>query len=374
MPTPAPSRSTPSEATLELLWHEDASAFALVREPDGTVSARGLDVGMPAVADIAHAGHAVSARRLELDELLALAAAPPTGLAHGGTARVTFALLDAARRSVAAGLVHPHLEPADGRWHALWGATLDGQVRSELDAIALAAPAACADPFGGDPDAFVYDLYGCAVDELARRALRDAGVTLRTDGPKPAGAAERFLAGLAAPGPELPTDSGYASLERRLNAWVDAGLARRSRAPWNLGLRLDEGEAASGGDAPAPVVLEAWLEAADDRAWPCRQACCARAPRRCSPSCARATRAGRSTAGSRRSSRSSRTPGSACAATRLRPPSSTRTSCGRSCATRCRGSRSWAFPSGCRGPGSRRRRGCRSTSSPRVLPRRPAGS
>jgi non-specific serine/threonine protein kinase len=252
--------------TLELLWQDDASAYALARTLDGALSAGGLHVGMPAVADVAHAGHGIGVRRLELDELLELAEAPPPGLEQGGTARVAFAVLDTAHRSVAAGLVHPHLEAADGRWHALWGATLDDHVRAELDAIAHAAPAAAADAFDGDTQAFVYDLYGCAVDELARRALRAAGVTLSVASSRGAGAAEHFLAGLAAPGPELPGNTGYPALERRVGAWVDGGLARRSRAPWNLALRLDEsdGGPGDGGADPPPVVLQLWLEAADD--------------------------------------------------------------------------------------------------------------
>ena len=263
--TVAPSIE-PVTPTLELLWQDDASAYVLVRTADGALSAGGLHIGMPAVADVAHAGHGISARRLELDELLTLADDPPPAVEQGGTTRVAFAVLDAARRSVADGLVHPHLEAADGRWHALWGATLDDHVRAELDAIAHAAPAAAADAFDGDTQAFVYDLYGCAVDELARRALRAAGVELSVSAPRAAGASEHFLAGLAAPGPELPSGAGYPALERRVVAWVDGGLARRSRAPWNLGLRLDEsdGGAGDGGLQPPPVVLELWLEAADD--------------------------------------------------------------------------------------------------------------
>ena len=127
---------------------------------------------MPAVADLELAERGVAARLLELDELLGLVDEPPAGLELGGSARIVFEVLRAARRSVAAGLVHPHLEAADGRWHALWGATLDEHVRDELAALAHAAPAAAADAFDGDTDAFVHDLYGCAVDELARRALR----------------------------------------------------------------------------------------------------------------------------------------------------------------------------------------------------------
>jgi non-specific serine/threonine protein kinase len=255
--------STAVEPTLEILWQEDASAYVLVREPDGTLTSRGLQAGMPAVADLVHAGHGVGARRLELQELLELEAGAPLALEPGGTARVVFAVLDVARRSVAAGLVHPHLEAADGRWHALWGATLDEHVVDELQAIAHATPAAAADAFAGDTHAFVHDLYACAVDELARRALREAQVSLSSNTPRTAGVAERFLAGLAAPTPELPPDSGYVALERRVAAWVDGGLARRSRAPWNLGLRLDELDALSTTDGPS-VVLELWLEAADD--------------------------------------------------------------------------------------------------------------
>jgi non-specific serine/threonine protein kinase len=254
---------TVADPTLEILWQEDASAYALVRESDGTLSARGLQAGMPAVADLVHAGHGVGARRLELDELLQLAADPPEDLERGGTAQIVLAVLDVARRSVAAGLVHPHLEAADGRWHALWGATLDEHVLDELHALAHAAPAAAADAFDGDTRAFVDDLYACAVDELARRAVSDAGVTLPGFSARMPAAAERFLTGLAAPSPELPADPGYVALERRVTAWVDGGLARRSRAPWNLGLRLDEADAPAVGDAP-PVVLELWLEAADD--------------------------------------------------------------------------------------------------------------
>jgi non-specific serine/threonine protein kinase len=260
-----PALSVPTvHATLEILWQDDAGACLLVREPDGALSAGALQLGLPAVVDVVHAGRTAPGRRVELDELLSVADATAAGPEPGGTALAVLAVLGVAQRSVSAGLVHPHLEAADGRWHALWGATLDEHVRDELDAIAHAAPAAAADAFGGDTRAFVYDLYGCAVDELARRALRRAGVSLAVPSPRPAGATEQFLAGLAAPTPELPSGSGYVALERRVGAWVDGGLAHRSRAPWNLGLRLDEGEEAGLADDAPPVVLELWLEAADD--------------------------------------------------------------------------------------------------------------
>ena len=258
MPEPGQTVPTPAARALELLWQEDAGAFALVRDPDGALSSRGLEIGAPATADLPRAGGRVEARRLELDELIALPPTPPRGVDWGGTARVVFAVVDLARRSVAAGLVHPHLEAADGRWHALWGATIDEEVARELAAIAHASPLAAADSFGGDVDALVHDLYGCAVDELGRTALRNAGVRLAPATARAPGPAEHLVVGLCAAAPELPGHPGYAALERRLSAWVDAGLSRRSRAPWNLGLRLDES-----GDG-ATVVLELWLEAADD--------------------------------------------------------------------------------------------------------------
>ena len=262
MSAPSPVSVAQAAATLELLWQQDASAFALVRDADGELSAGELELGLPAVADLALAERGVAARLLELDELLDLVDAPPENVELGGSALIVLEVLCAARRSVASGLVHPHLEAADGRWHALWGATLDEHVRDELTALAHAAPAAAADAFDGDTDAFVHDLYGCAVDELARRALRGTVLVPAGAGRRAPGAVEHFLAGLAAASPTLPAHNGYPALERRLSTWVDEGLSRRSRAPWNLGLRLDEAEG-GGAEAP-PVVLELWLEAADD--------------------------------------------------------------------------------------------------------------
>jgi hypothetical protein len=254
VPEPADTTSRRPAPTLELLWQDDASALALLRDVDGRLTADGLGVGAPAAADLSHVGPGASARRLQLTELLDLEA---DGHPLGGTAQVTFAVLERARRSLAEGLVHPHLQSGDGRWHALWGATLDEAVRDELDAISDAAPAICAAPFDGEADTFVYDLYGCALDELARRALND--VSLRTPGLRD-GAPERFLTTLHADDPTLAASAGYAALERRLSAWVDGGLDRRSRAPWNVGLRLDEHD--DGG--PSRVVVELWLQAADD--------------------------------------------------------------------------------------------------------------
>ncbi len=254
MREPADTISRHSTPTLELLWQDDTTALALLRDGDGRLSADGLSLGAPAAGDLPHLDDGATARRLQLDELLEL---DPAAHPLGGTAQLTLAVIGRARRSLAEGLVHPHLQSGDGRWHALWGATLDEAVRDELEALSDAAPAICAAPFDGDTDAFVYDLYGCALDELARRALRDTAGRARgwRDG-----APERFLAALRAEDPTLPANAGYPALERRLSAWVDGGLDRRSRAPWNVGIRLDEVE--DGG--PSRVVVELWLQAADD--------------------------------------------------------------------------------------------------------------
>jgi non-specific serine/threonine protein kinase len=236
-----------------VLWQDDATAFAVARSATGELTPAPLEAGLPGVADVVRAGHGVTGRRLSLTDLLDL----DTGeLELGGTARAVLAVIDRAGRSIAEGLVHPHLEPSDGRWHALWGATLDEVVSDELERIAAAAPAVCAEPFDGDVGAFVHDLYACAVDELARRAIRTAAVRPPGNGLRESGAADRLLTGLLSDEPTLPSHAGYAALERRLSAWVDGGLAHRSRAPWNVGLRLSERE----GD----VVAALWLEAADD--------------------------------------------------------------------------------------------------------------
>ena len=248
---------TPTGTTFELLWQQDASALAFVRDTAGSLSAAPLEIGVPTTDDVDGVGRRIQARRLSLGELLDLES---TGLEPGGTARVVLAVLDRARRSLAEGLVHPHLQAGDGRWHALWGATVDDVVRDELEAIADAAPAICGTAFDGDLDAFVDDLYGCAVDELARRALR--GVRVGAQASRPDGAPQRLVDALHSDDPVLPAHGGYAALERRLSAWVDGGLGRRSRAPWNVGLRLDEH---TDHDADGSrVVVELLLQAADD--------------------------------------------------------------------------------------------------------------
>ena len=262
--------AVPAAPTLELLWQHDATAYALLRAADGALSAGHLHIGMPAVADLAHLGHGTTARRVSLPELIGLAGNTPTGIEPGGSARAIFAVIELARRSVAEGLVHPHLEHGGGAWLAFWGATIDDSVQSTLTQIAAALPAVCADPFDGDRDATVHDLYACAADQIARDTLRAAGIRLGSPlRQSSASALTLFLEGLTAREPVLPRHSGYAALERRLSDWVDAGLGRRSVAPWLLSLRLDERPAVSladdidAGASPA-LVLELWLQAADD--------------------------------------------------------------------------------------------------------------
>ena len=141
--------------TLELLWQEDASAFAVVRDGD-VLSADGLELGRPATADLGAAGSGIEARRVEVRELIRLVEERPA-LALGGTAAALLAVIELARRSVAVGLVHPHLDHGEGWWYAFWGATLDPSVQAALDEIAAALPAAGTEAFGGDTGAVVHD-------------------------------------------------------------------------------------------------------------------------------------------------------------------------------------------------------------------------
>ncbi len=251
-------------ASLEILWQQDVGATVLVRGHDGSLSAGGLDVGIPAVSELSELGQGVTARRVGLTELIALSSKPPADVELGGTARATFAVIELASRSVTEGLLHPQLQHGGRTWLAYWGATIDESVQQALDAIAAALPGVCADAFDGDRDALVHDLYACAVDQIARDRLGAAGVRLgnRSMRARPS-APEVFLDGLTSPDPELPLHAGLGALERRLTDWVDRGLERRSSAPWLLSLRLDERTEPKDDDS-TPLVLELWLQAADD--------------------------------------------------------------------------------------------------------------
>jgi SNF2 domain-containing protein/SNF2 helicase protein/helicase-like protein len=249
---------TPVDPTLEIVWQQDATAIAFARDADGALSAGDLELGKPAVAKLALGGESFPARRLDVPELIRVADAPPAEPTAGGSARVIFALVELAQRSVAEGLVHPDLDHGGGWWHAFWGATLDQSVQASLTEIAAALPAVSADAFDGDREATVHDLYPVLVDQIARDRLRADGVRLASamKQVRPT-ALDQFLEGLTAADPVLPRHPGYSALDRKLSGWVDAGLGRRTSTRWRLGLHLDERE----GDA---LVLELWLQAEDD--------------------------------------------------------------------------------------------------------------
>ena len=246
------------DPTLEIVWQQDATAILFVRDADGALSAGELGLGKPTIAKLALAGDGFPARRLDVQQLIRLADAPPGEPTPGGSARAIFALVELAQRSVIEGLVHPDLDHGGGWWHAFWGATLDQSVQATLTEIAAALPAVSADAFDGDRDATVHDLYPVLVDQIARDRLRADGVRLASamKQVRPT-ALDHFLEGLTAPDAVLPRHAGYAALDRKLSGWVDAGLGRRTSTRWRIGLHLDERES----DA---LVLELWLQAEDD--------------------------------------------------------------------------------------------------------------
>nr|MBA3348251.1 hypothetical protein [Actinomycetota bacterium] len=73
---------------LELVWQLDPLALAFVRDGDGAVSADGLQIGAASTVDVPLVGRDLEVRRVGVHELVALAAAPPAGIALGGSARV----------------------------------------------------------------------------------------------------------------------------------------------------------------------------------------------------------------------------------------------------------------------------------------------
>src|SRR4051794_15284416 len=252
--------------TLEIVWQQDPIAYVFVRAGDGSLSADGLSVGVPASADLNLPGR-IDARLVGMGELVAFAADPPAGLEPGGSARGVFAIVELARRSVAEGLVHPYLDHGHDGWHAFWGATLDATVQASLAEIAAALPPIAADAFDGDRVATVHDLYPVVVDELARDRLRADRVRFVGPLPRRPSALELFVEGLVAAESSLPPHTGYAVLRRKLSGWVFNGLgalARGSEASWKLSLHLDErtDERAVGGEME--LVLELWLQAEDD--------------------------------------------------------------------------------------------------------------
>ncbi|HET7137704.1 MAG TPA: DEAD/DEAH box helicase [Gaiellaceae bacterium] len=227
---------------LELVWHPEAVAFAFAR--DGAI----LGDDELDVLDNTYRG-----RFLSVDELAAWA--PDQPLADSASALLH--VRELARRAVSEGLVFPQLAEIGGEWHAFWGATLEAKVEQALTAIAAAAPPVIADYFHGDRVATVNDLYPRLVDRIARDRLVAAGVRLGSA--RPFGrhrAVDAFLHGLTSPEPELPHGPSYAALERNVTRWVDRGFARLTRAPWGVGLHLDERD--------GRLFLQLWLHASDD--------------------------------------------------------------------------------------------------------------
>ncbi len=249
-------------AMLEVLWQEDTTALVLKRLPDGTIEAPPISAGRTAVFRADAGDLSLPARRLEVHELLELAESPPLSLDLGGTAVITFAVLDRARCAVDEGMVHPQLEPSLEGWHAFWGATLDVAADAELAQLADALPQIAADVFGGDRDEAVRDLYACAVDTIARDRLVAKRVRLGGDLLGRSSATTHLLDALTTADPQLPKATGYTGLERMLTEWVDGGLSSRPRAPWALTLHLDE-RIDEETDA-RHTMLELWLQAADD--------------------------------------------------------------------------------------------------------------
>ncbi|HVA32270.1 MAG TPA: SNF2 helicase-associated domain-containing protein, partial [Gaiellaceae bacterium] len=240
--------------SLEVIWRS-AGAYAFARDGD-TFTDAGLQAGEPAIVYVLE--HELNARLLSVPELLELAAAPPPALELGDSARVLFALIELAQRSVSEGMVHPQLTRGGDAWYAFWGATLDDHIQRSLAEIAGALPLVGAEGFHNDRELTVGDLFPQLVDQIARDRLVAAGV--RLGDPTRRGrhtAVDVFLRGLCSPDPELPPNTSYAGLERRLTRWVDDGLAEIKETTWRLGLQLDE-------RPHNALALELWLHADDD--------------------------------------------------------------------------------------------------------------
>jgi hypothetical protein len=239
--------------SLEVIWRA-GSAYAFVRGEDDAFTDGGLQAGESGVVHVLD--FEIDARRLTVPELIEFAADPPQDVELGDSARGLFALVELAQRSVSEGMVHPQLTRGGGSWYAFWGSTLADHIQQRLDEIATALPLVSAEGFHGDRDAAVGDLYPQLVDQIARDRLVAWGVRLG-DQSRRRTAMESFLQGLSSEDPELPSNSSYASLERRLSRWVDDGLAEVKETTWRAALHLDE-RPLNG------LALELWLHAGDD--------------------------------------------------------------------------------------------------------------
>ncbi|MDX6452565.1 MAG: hypothetical protein QOH16_2614 [Gaiellaceae bacterium] len=239
--------------SLEVIWRA-GSAYAFVRGDGDAFTDGGLQAGEPGLVHLLD--FEIDARRLTVPELIEFAADPPADLELGDSAKGVFALVELAQRSVSEGMVHPQLTRGGGSWYAFWGSTLADHIQARLDEIATALPLVAAEGFHSDRDATVGDLYPQLVDQIARDRIVAAGVRLG-DPNRRRTATEAFLQALSSEDPELPANSSYASLERRISRWVDDGLAEVKDTTWRLALHLDE-RPRNG------LALELWLHAGDD--------------------------------------------------------------------------------------------------------------
>jgi hypothetical protein len=239
--------------SLEVIWRA-GSAWVFTRAEGDAFTDGGLAVGEPGTVGVLD--FEIEARRLSVPELIDFAADPPAGFELGDSAKGVFALVELAQRSVSEGMVHPQLTRGGGSWYAFWGSTLADHIQARLDEIAQALPLVSAEGFHDDRNATVGDLYPQLVDQIARDRLIAAGVKLGGTSTRRT-AIDSFLEGLTSVDPELPANTSYAGLERRLSRWVDDGLAEVKDTTWGLALHLDE-RPANG------LALELWLHADDD--------------------------------------------------------------------------------------------------------------
>ena len=211
---------------LEAIWHPEALVFAFSR--DGSYT--GED-------EIDVLEETYKGTLLSVDDFVAWE--PEEELAD--SARALLHTRELARRAVSEGLVFPQLAEIGGEWFAFWGAMLEEKIEQTLTAIAAASPPVIADYFHGDRLTTVHDLYPRLVDRIARDRLVSKGVSLGSA--RPFGrnrAVEAFLHGLTSAEPELPHGIAYGGLAKKIERWVDDGLANLIAAPWGVGLHLDD--------------------------------------------------------------------------------------------------------------------------------------
>src|SRR5216684_5069732 len=142
--------------SLEVIWRA-GSAYAFVRGDGDVFTDGGLQAGDRGVINVLD--FEIDARRLSVPELIELATEPPGEYELGDSARVLFALVELAQRSVSEGMVHPQLTRGGGSWYAFWGSTLADHIQASLDEIASALPLVGAEGFHDDRNATVGDLY-----------------------------------------------------------------------------------------------------------------------------------------------------------------------------------------------------------------------